>query len=263
MRWLDRRRGAGCLVEQPDGRDLDIDALGLASSDVPLSFSLAAHEPPIRNQGSTNTCVAQALAAAIDIRESLAGLPHDPVSELSIYWNSRRLHGSQMIDAGTYVRTACESLRHVGACPRQYWPWSKRHLSMHRRPGTEAYMKAHPRRGGRYYRIAEQGEARLLAIRSAISSGFPVVFGTTITDAFQRSDGAWLIDRPNLVVETPVGGHAMVLTGYDTESFRTLNSWGTRWRGAGVADLSNAYVSWYQTRDFWIIDGWDRLRGER
>lgn len=263
MKAKRRRLGTGCLPDAYDPRDLDVDALGLASSALPSSATLAAFEPPVRNQGATNTCVAQALAAAIDICELRAGLPLDPVSELQIYWESRRRHGAQMIDGGTHVRTACQGLREVGAGPRELWPWSKRIVSMHRRPGWKVYMASHPRKGGSYYRIADHGEARLQAIRAAIVAGHPVVFGTTITDQFQQMDGPWVIDRPDFSLQSPIGGHAMCIVGYDASGFRILNSWGTRWRAAGHATLTNDYMSWYQTRDLWIVEGWRRLQDAR
>lgn len=259
MGILRRRPGLGYIESPPDVRDVSFDALGLSAA-APSAASLEQHVGPIRDQGSTSTCVAQACAAAIDICESLAGLPVVPVSRLFIYFYSRAQHGAQRVDAGTYVRAAVKSLRNVGAPDEEFWPWSPgRWKRMHRQPGWEPNMRAHPRAGGRYYRIDGYGEDRVRAVKAAIDSGRPVVLGTRVAESFLDSDGPNVIDKP-AEADKLVGGHAMVLVGYDANGFRLLNSWGSSWRDGGLCWITEDYLRWTFTYDLWSFEGWERIR---
>lgn len=53
-----------------------------------------------------------------------------------------------------------------------------------------------------------------------------------------------------------LGGHAVVLVGYDDDSQRFIvrNSWGEGWGQAGYVELPYAYVTHPQlASDFWVI----------
>lgn len=255
-------RRLGYLPDELDTRDLAADEL-LAARGFPKEASLDQWLPIVRDQGRTNSCVAQALAAAIDIRELRAGLPDDPVSRLFLYWNSRAQHGAQRRDRGTYIRSACKALQNLGAPPEDLFPFRTNPISVARMPPFGAYRGAFKRKvtGAGYYRLVETGEPRLDAIRSAIAGGFPVVFGTGVSGEFLRSSGTANIHPPSAV--DVIGGHAMVVVGYQDGSnglrFRVLNSWGFGWRDGGLAWLTAEYMAWNQTRDLWIIEGWPQL----
>ena len=73
-------------------------------------------------------------------------------------------------------------------------------------------MRAHPRRGGCYYRINAVGDERVRQICKAINDGLPVVFGTQVDQAFTRNDGDYVINTPD--GSATIGGHAMTIIGY-------------------------------------------------
>ena len=265
--------GLGYKPDQEDARDLKVSALGLSTMGLPRAVSLEHLVTNVRNQGPTSSCVAQALAAAIDIREAGAGLRVDPVSRLFIYGNSRLLddptHPRRAVlsDGGTYIRNACKALQRLGAPPESAWPWSTNPIKVRRQPSIASYMAAHKRRvvGAGYYRIDDVGTSRILALQAALASGRPVVFGTNVNRAFQSNDGPRTIDAPE-PLDPIAGGHAMCLVGYDTLRtgavlFWVLNSWGERWRSGGFAWLTAAYMSHPSTRDIWIVEAWPALGG--
>lgn len=262
-----RRHGLGWEPNPPDSRDWDIDRLGLSAVDLPDEVDLTPYIKGIRHQSITKTCVGQGLGGAVDIREVQSGFPYRPASALFPYYHARRKYSRVVTDSGTFIRLAVKSMIKLGIPDETYWPFGVAPWRVNRRPSWEAHMMAHPRRGGAYYAIGGYGAERILAIRTAIASSKPVVFGTKVARSLQPNTGPAIVDRP-LISEDIAGGHAMVLVGYRTDPdwgllFRCLNSWGKGWREGGMCWLTEDYVRWERTRDFTVIDGWDRIRDKQ
>jgi C1A family cysteine protease len=122
---------------------------------------------------------------------------------------------------------------------------------------------AHSRRDGEYYWIFGNENARIVSIKSALSAGIPVCFGTIIYDAVLKTDGVGPIDKPTSS-SSYLGGHAMCIVGYEQSSsglkFEILNSWGKDWGDGGFGWFTEDYIRWSLSRDFVIIRGWRRLR---
>ena len=124
-------------------------------------------------------------------------------------------------------------------------------------------MRAHPRAGGKYVRIAETGSGRIQGLKAALANGLPVGFGVSVTDSFLSSDGPTIIDKPQ-VNDPVVGGHAMLIVGYEETSqgllFDVQNSWSTSWRDGGFCRFTEDHIRWHRARDFQIIYGWKALQ---
>ncbi len=75
-------------------------------------------------------------------------------------------------------------------------------------------------------------------IKGALADGNAVVFGIRIAKTFNEFKGNGVYSRSPK--DTLMGGHAMVLVGYDDErkAFRLQNSWGKDWADQGRAWLS-------------------------
>lgn len=255
VRHLLRQRGRGYLPDKPDRRDVPFGAVAAAGGRTVVPVSMRLPMPWALDQGGTSSCVAHALAHAIGCREAYKGDPAPAApSRLWMYYWSRFEHGAQTQDAGTYMRTACDALRRLGAPDEQYWDW--RPLTrMHAQPGLAATSHAAGRRNGSYYRITETGSARGKAIQLAIAQGRPVCFGVEVTDSFCEWEGPDVIGVPS--VSDPIaGGHAMMLHGYRSDGlglqFRVQNSWGPAWRDGGGAWLTEGFLQ--GARDLWVID---------
>jgi C1A family cysteine protease len=232
----------------------------LAATELPQASSMRAHVKTVLNQGRTSSCVFHATAQALTICEDIAGLAYDPPSRRYGYSMARAITGDEFSDAGTYVRSAMKALQVMGVPSEKYWPWREAEINV--LPNVQAHMMAHARRGGTYRRIKGSGSARLHACRVAIASKLPIVFGTNVAESFLEADGSFRIDRPR-ADEPLAGGHAMCIVGYDQGGFEVVNSWGTRWRSEGFAWLSNAYIAASYSSDFWICEGWARIRNAR
>ena len=206
--------------------------------------------------------MAQAFAAAIEMREHLwLGRSVTP-SRLFMYYNSRRLHGSHHFDMGTHLRTCAKMANRVGVPNESMWPFTTQRLTINRRPSFEASMHAHPRMGGSYWRIFDTGLQRSVAIKASIANGYPVAFGTSIYEDFSPNNGDEIIGLPARGSGNPfLGGHAMLVVGYREDAehgllFEVRNSWGAAWRDDGYAWLTADYIEAPFSRDFQVIGGW-------
>ena len=256
-------RGFGWLPNPDDRRDFEFTSLGL-SEDVENSCTLRNYVRKVLSQGSAPSCVANAVAHGIMIREGIRGRPPEIPSRLYMFFNSRRMHQNPVKWGGTYLRTCFKALRKLGAPSEEYWPYSTRKKVVNRRPGWEPYMKAYSRTDGQYYSIMAIGPARLRQVKAAIMAGYPVCFGTSIDSAFLRNKGPAIVHRPPGGL---IGGHAMTIIGYRQNSngedlFEVLNSWGSDWRDNGRVWLHEDYIMWARTRDLTIVKGWKGIAGE-
>lgn len=246
------RRGCGYLPDLLDHRDFDFDRLGLASSRLPAEVSLRPEGLRPFNQGSTNTCVAQAVAQAIRIRAAhQSGALPEPLSRLAIYWNARAYHGATRQDLGTHIRFAIRGLQVYGAPPEHVWPFETGLLGgrVNKKPSLASYQLGHDFGGVRgYYRIRDAGERKLLAIKAAIAAGYPVVAGWMVDRDFLDDAGPVLVDAQRGPI---VGGHAMLLDGYSGETGAIVNSWPS-WRAGGFATFTADML--LEAIDVWAID---------
>jgi len=93
-------------------------------------------------------------------------------------------------------------------------------------------------------------------VRAALADGLPVVFGMMLRESFHRaSAGKGIVPLP-ADGDLPIGGHAMLIVGYDTEArmYLVRNSWGEQWGDRGYCRIPFAMVddpamSW----DFWTV----------
>lgn len=231
--------------------------------DEPIDFR--AESPPVINQASTSSCVGQSFKAAFEIKESLMGLPHEPLSALQPYYHSRRMTqpSGPLFDGGTYIRMCARAVRKLGMAPEKQWPFTNLFRRVGRRPPPRVDMAGFLRSGCEFFRISAIGDAKIRAIIDALMEGDPIVFGTRVSDDFMRNDGSNVIRMPQ-AGDRIVGGHAMVIVGcrFHEQRFQILvrNSWGPDWREGGYAWLDTDYVLWAHLRDLTVCRGWQQIQ---
>ena len=205
------------------------------------------------NQRWAGSCVGNATGDSVELLNSVEGLPPVQLSRLAIYTLCRMLmdtddDGRADIDKdeGTYIRLAFDVLSRFGVCREDIpvsqggWPYDLSKL--HVLPSLKSMRAATGHRIHSYYRIDESGHDRVEAILAALRAQHPVVFGTKVTKAFTRFRGTEPIGPPE--GQATVGGHAMMLCGYDrTKGFLMHNSWGKGWGDGGFAYLTEEYLA--------------------
>lgn len=252
-------RGLGYKPDPEDTRDVKMSVSPVATGDLdlPLSHSLRYASPWILDQDGMQACVGYSIVEALYTKQRIEGETPVMVSPGFIWSNSRRTHGDEKLNEGTYIREAIKTLKTLGACPDKSWPMSELPFNFMDRPSAEAYKDGYDARFEvDYRRLDAEGEALREQLKTCIFEGHPVVFGITVPkrflslkdhDSFEPSES-----------DIAAGGHAMCILGYNERGVFGPNSWGSDWGNSGWFHISWA---WFlnEARDKWAITHMARI----
>ncbi|CAB4965321.1 MAG: peptidase [Actinobacteria bacterium] len=262
-----RRSGLryGWTPDLPDQRDFEYSAPLRRLGPLPSKVDLRKECPPVYQQGSIQSCTANAIAAAIEFSLLKNRMKVFTPSRLFIYFNERSIQGNLRTDTGAALRDGIKSVHHQGVCPEAMWPydpvkpevatnvWAPR-AKPAVKPSPECYREALKHQLVSYERLRRS----LPQFKGCLASGFPFVFGFTMYDAFEGGAVAksGVLHMPDLENEAYVGGHAVLAVGYDdhTSSFIVRNSFGSRWGKGGYFTMPYRYLLEENlSDDFWTI----------
>lgn len=233
--------GLGYLPDDLDVRDKLFRARKI---EAPIAASVWSDRCAIKDQGSSSSCVGQAISQGLRLAHLMAGTDCPELSARFAYRLSLTVHGSES-DDGTYLRTAMQAVKALGCSTEEAFPFASRRV-LDPIP-LSAVMSSHDRRGLRGYQRISTGDVE--RVKQAIASGYPVVAGWDVSQAFVDWDGR---DPVGAQTTGIVGGHAMAIVGYDGDVFDLVNSWGVGWGRSGHALAKRSFVA--QARDVWILD---------
>lgn len=217
---------------------------------LPSVVDLRSYCTPIEDQGALGSCTGQAIAGAIEMLNKRNNKPTD-VSRLFIYYYTRLLEGTVNYDSGAYIRDGIKACNHYGAPLERLWPHDIGKFRT--RPSESANIDAARRKVTLYERATNFN-----ACINAISNGYSVVVGFTVYSSFMTPIVArtGIMPYPNTKKEKILGGHAVLLVGYDSLSQRFIarNSWGTSWGANGYFYMPYAVIqNTNMSADFWVI----------
>lgn len=213
---------------------------------------LREHTTPIEDQGALGSCTGQAIAGAIELLNKRAGKETD-VSRLFIYYYERLLLGTVNYDSGAYIRDGIKATNRWGAPLERLWPYQIPKFKSS--PSSAAVNDAAKRKVTRYERATNFN-----ACIDALTSGFPVIVGYHVYSSFMSYavSKTGFMPYPNVNKESLLGGHAVLLVGYNHNSQRFIarNSWGTNWGDKGYFYMPYEVIkNTRMSSDFWVIKG--------
>lgn len=243
--------------ERKDGRDKQLSSVVAAPAKLPTSFSLVNDQfPAVLDQGQLGSCTAQATSNALRHCLRKEGKPDCQPSRLFIYYYSRLLENCVNQDSGAVIRDVMKAVQKYGACDESSGQWPYDITKFKQQPPRKCVDLAKQHMNVRYYAV----EQSLVALKSALVAGFPIVCGIMIYESFERdetmSTGHVPLPDYRQGQESLYGGHAILLVGYndDTREFIFENSWGT-----GVGDHGYFYIPYNfitnpnLANDFWTL----------
>jgi len=243
---MPERKIGGCIRGPEDHRDF---RMICGARDLPRKVDLREMCSPVEHQGQLNSCTANATVGAMEMLERRQGIEQRDLSRLFVYWNTRVIDGSTDKDIGSYISNAMKAVQRNGACLETVWPYDT--STVFTKPKWEAYQDGLTRQAIEYARV-DQGPGVL----QTLSRGFPVVFGMMLFASFDPVAGRTGVAPIPQPGEHRVGGHAMLIVGYDLDEqmYLVRNSWGTGWGDGGYCKIPFAMVddpgmSW----DFWAV----------
>jgi len=201
---------------------------------LPRRVDLSPDFPPPGNQGAQSSCVAWATAYALrsyqaHVRERSPFLKSDgtldPLRVFSPAFVYNQINNGR--DAGSAFPDALDLMKREGAAPLGLMPYSQTDFTT--LPNADAVNAASR------YRIAFWRQVNVndtIDIKSQLNAGYPVIIGATIDEGFDQAGKGFVW---NHAVGKQLGGHAMLIVGYDDDrnAFRVMNSWGQGWGDRG------------------------------
>lgn len=235
---------------QPDRLDSRDYSYTLSSTKNLNKVDLRPYCSAIENQGNLGSCTGQAIAGAIELLNKRNRKPTD-VSRLFIYYYERLLLGTVNYDSGAYIRDGIKATNHYGASLESYWPYNIKRFK--EEPIREAKTDALKRKVTRYERITSFN-----GCIDALTNGYPIIMGFHVYSSFMTANVAKTgnMPYPNTKRERLLGGHAVLLVGYDKikKVFIARNSWGTNWGDRGYFYMPfNVVTNTSMSSDYWII----------
>ena len=191
----------------------------------PANFSLASKITTILDQGNLGSCVSNAFAQYIHTNTFNRVF----ISRLYHYYTGRLLSGfSNLEDTGLDIRTACKIISKVGACAETVWPYNVNNFNV--MPPISAFQ------GTKYFKSYSYNfiDQNLTSIQSFLTTtNTPIIFGLNVYSSFMTNavGNTGIIPIPNINKETLLGGHCMLIIGFNntTQQFLCVNSWGSSW----------------------------------
>ena len=229
-------------------------------STLPPSASMLSALGPVRDQGQSGSCTGQSGAGWLDwlYTAFTAAFPTKvsgtvEFSALFLYAMERMKNGTFPADDGSDSRTLFQVLNQTGLCLDTQDPFVDTAIAAVPKPAMS--IAAAPFKIGAYHRVLF--DAGLATARSVLASGYCRTIGIPVYQAIQSDEvaetGILPIPGPN---ETPVGGHELLVYGYeDAKAWELVrNSWGASWGLAGNLMIPYGYydaVGGNDTCDSW------------
>lgn len=223
-------------------------------SNLPKKVDLRPFMTEVENQEETNSCAANAVAGAYEylVKRHLGEESYD-VSRLFIYYNGRAVDGIEHEDEGSVIGSLIESLKQHGACSEETWPFDA--SIVNEQPSEEAYQEA------AHFVVEDNAivPTTLDAWKAALAEGYPIIFGISLFESFDRHRKPGLVPMPSPRESSREshGGHAMLAVGYSDKDrvFIVRNSWGNEWGDDGYCYIPYDYLlnAKFNNGDSWII----------
>ena len=201
-----------------DARDYKLVASG--TEEFPKTFKLPT--VTVKNQGSTNSCVAHATSSVVEYH-------HKRQHDEKVVFSTEFIYGFRdfgyYVGEGMYLRNALNTLRKYGDVPLADLKGNNDCYTAMENVNNQSYElleKAYPHRISSYFRVNDDD-----AIKSALMNHGYVVAG------MRWHKGAKLVDGVYTPTDEVSGGHAIVIYGWNEKGWLAQNSWGGNWGNKG------------------------------
>lgn len=226
--------------DEHDHRDIHYTAHLLSSVAPPSMVDLRQFMPPVFDQGQLGSCTANMSAGHMGYFKVKYGQEYQAYSRLQHYWHERFIEGNLNEDSGASIRTAYMVLHKIGVGFEKDWPYDINRFT--EKPSDIVEAEARKHKLDEYHRITN-----LYALKHALNRGLPVGIGMAVYESFESQEVAQsgIVPMPNKQSEQFLGGHAVLIVGYDDEKQHVIvrNSWGENWGDKGYFFLPYAFVN--------------------
>jgi hypothetical protein len=210
----------------------------IPSHAMPAAVDLRPWMTPVEDQGALGSCTSNALVGALEYLVRRVKNQHVDLSRLYVYFNQRLWDDCVRDDVGAAVSDGIRVLSRVGVPREVSWPYVRDLFGV--QPPEPVYREAMNFRATDWWNLPVDGDA----LRGCLAAGFPVTFGTRVTESFVQTPRSGLCGMPQGADDRKHGRHALLLVGYDDRHrlFVVRNSWGSDWGDNGYVYMPYDYV---------------------
>jgi hypothetical protein len=226
--------GLGLRLATPDRlRGVPLAFTPYAGDALPARVDLSPNMPPPGQQGEQNSCVGWAVAYALKSYQEKVdegwtyNLPDGRLSAARVFSPSfiynQCNHGQNV---PILYMDAFNVLTEKGAALWVDMPYLAADFVT--QPGPDVVRKASRYKIDFWRQVNVQD---IKEVKSHLHAGYPVLIGANVDAAFIKQPAGQVWNT----IGTAIGGHAMVVVGYDDakQAFRLMNSWGSQWADNG------------------------------
>jgi len=217
---------------------------------LPAKVDLRPECPAVYDQGQLGSCTGNGWAGAVEFLLKKQGLPDFTPSRLFIYYNERVIENDVSEDAGASISDGAHVVNTQGCPHENLWPYNIAVFA--EKPPQAVYQD-----GVKHLALQVQQVAQnLTSMKEVLATGLPIVIGFTVYQSFESDHvtQTGIVPMPGHH-EQVLGGHCVVLVGYDDSQSRFIvrNSWGTAWGLQGYCLMPYAYLTNHRlASDFWM-----------
>jgi hypothetical protein len=170
-------------------------------------------------------------------------------SRLFQYYNERILEHTTNQDAGATVSDSVKAVEKYGLCLETNWTYNINNFAV--KPPTSCYSE------GLKHKVtaAVNIQQNLVTMQTELANGFPFVLGFVVYSSFEspQATKTGIIPMPG-PHDYVLGGHCVVVVGYNQNYWICRNSWGTSWGNHGYFKIPLAYfLDPNLTSDIWSL----------
>ncbi|MBC7238101.1 MAG: C1 family peptidase, partial [Chloroflexi bacterium] len=158
------------------------------------------------------------------------------------------------VDGGMSLYNGLSIIKTKGAATWATFPYQKNDPCV--QPPQAAYDEAWQYRSESFANVFQgAGSANIDELKAILAGGMPIAMAVPVyyPSFYTVSDADPLVRRPG-ATETMLGGHALLIVGYDDAigGFKFVNSWGTGYGLNGFAYLAYDFVR-YEVWEAWVM----------
>lgn len=230
-------RKFGAIYSPTDVRDYRIACTSKAT--FPTEFEL--DMPEVKDQGNVSSCVAHALSTVIEYFSRAQEDNYSPMSVGYIYGNRGHMfHKGEGMVTRSAIRVACE----YGDIPEVLFPYNEEVptiIDKFEEVKDEFYKRGATNRLSTYFQCFTEAE-----VKTALMKKAPIVIAMDWYSDMEVIDGVMHTEENEQDI---VGGHCMVLYGWNEIGWKIQNSWGAEW-----GDEGRFILPYHVTiREFWGV----------
>ena len=238
------KKRLGYKKDKRDSRDLLMRSY-LPLVKLPSKIDYTSKMSPVRDQGDEGTCVGFSVVVGMkEYQERVDWKKLRILSPRFLYNECKKIDGAHDSE-GTQIRIAMKTLKNIGVCQEQYWPYVP-HQSNKAKAG--AVGDAAKNKELSYARILNLYELKL-----TLATKGPCVIGIQVFSGMMETKTG-IVPMPKRG-EKVLGGHAICLVGYNekTKLIKFKNSWSKAWGEKGYGYLPYGYINKY------MMDAWSSV----